>query len=418
MGICWTPWLPRRGLLALALVLATAMGGTTVAAQDLPPAIEADRLLLLAEQQLRDEDFGAALIALDQILELQAQHNLELPAPFWFSHAHVAMQAGFPEVARASALRYLEVTGQGGEHYVEALELLNEAEAARVEGEAMRVADSMAAIAAAREDSIRAAERRPGRVFRDCGECPEMVVVPAGSFTMGSPETEEDRWDDEGPQHQVTIAYPLAVGVYEVTFAEWETCVRAGGCGHYVPEDEDWGRGNRPVINVSWWDARAYVAWLSSATGERYRLLSEAEWEYVARAGTETARYWGDSELAQCDYSNGFDRDGRSGYSNPRARCYDGYGNTAAVGSFRANAFGLYDVLGNVLEWTQDCWNESYAGAPIDGTAWRSGDCSRRLVRGGSWFLNPGYLRSAYRGGSLAGGRSGSLGFRVARTIN
>ena len=241
---------------------------------------------------------------------------------------------------------------------------------------------------------------------------------------MGSPASEEGRSDDEGPQHRVTIGSPFAVGVYEVTFDEWEACVRGGGC-----EDigyEDWGRGTHPMINVSWDDAQGYVRWLSRETGQRYRLLSEAEWEYVARAGTGTARYWGDSAAAQCRYANGADaahvpwrQEIDSLYdSSYAARCSDGYGYTAPVGSYEPNAFGLHDILGNVWEWTDDCWNGSYAGAPADGSAWRSGDCSQRVLRGGSWNLGPVDLRSASRFGLLAGGRVSYGGFRVARTKN
>ena len=169
---------------------------------------------------------------------------------------------------------------------------------------------------------------------------------------MGSPASEEGRFDDEGPQHRVTIGSLFAVGVYEATFAEWDGCVRAGGCGGYRPEDQGWGRGSRPVINVSWEDAQEYVRWLSRETGQRYRLLSEAEWEYVARAGTQTARYWGESESGQCRYGNGYDRTGHAEleFSWERVACSDGYVRTAPVGLFEPNAFGLYDVLGNVME--------------------------------------------------------------------
>ncbi len=236
-----------------------------------------------------------------------------------------------------------------------------------------------------------------------------MVVVPAGSFMMGSPGSEEGRFDAEGPRHRVTIGSPFAVGVYEVTFAEWDACVRAVGCGGHRPEDEGWGRGGRPVINVSWEDAREYVRWLSRETGEEYRLLSEAEWEYVARAGTQTAWYWGESESGLCRYANGDDDD---------VSCSDGHEQTAPVGLFEPNAFGLYDVLGNVWEWTQDCWNESYSGAPADGSAWSSGDCSDRVLRGGSWDYEPWILRSAFRDWDSAGNRNYDNGFRVARTIN
>ena len=334
-------------IIALALVPMAQI--PNLGAQELPPAIQADRLLLQAESQIQEGAYGAALATLDRILDLQAEHDLEVPDAFWFKHAQVAMEAGLVDRARESATRYLEVTGRGGEHYMAVLELFNEmdrilAEAER-QREARRVADSIARAEAER--------RRPGRVFRDCAACPEMVVVPAGSFTMGSPASEKGRWDDEGPRHRVTIGYSLAVGVYEVTFAEWDACVRAGACGRYRPDDEGWGRGGRPVINVSWEDAREYVRWLSRETGAPYRLLSEAEWEYVARAGTETARYWGDSESGQCLNANGDDDD---------VNCTDGYANTAPVGSFQPNTFGLYDVLGNVWEWTEDCWNRNYSG--------------------------------------------------------
>ena len=258
--------------------------------------------------------------------------------------------------------------------------------------------------------SVAAAPKPPGTVFRDCSACPEMVVVPAGSFMMGSPASEEGRSGNEGPRHRVTIGWSFAVGVYEVTFAEWDACVRAGECWEYRPDDEGWGRGSRPVINVSWEDAQRYVRWLSRETSVRYRLLSEAEWEYVARAGTQTARHWGESRTAQCQYANG---DAAS------VSCSESYENTAPVGSFQPNSFGLYDVLGNVSEWTEDCGNDSYSGAPGNGSAWQRGDCSTRVLRGGSWFGSPRNLRSAIRGWLLAGLRDYELvGFRVARTMN
>ena len=250
----------------------------------------------------------------------------------------------------------------------------------------------------------------PGVTLRDCDECPELVVVPAGSFMMGSPASEEGRDDDEGPQHRVRIGQPFAVGVYEVTFAEWDACVRAGGCGGYRPGDRGWGRGIRPVINVSWEDAQGYVRWLSRRTGNDYRLLSEAEWEYVARAGTTTPFHFGSTiSTSEANYDGDYTYgNGRTGQDRRK---------TVAVGSFPANAFGLHDVHGNVWEWVQDCWNDRYAGAPTDGSAWERGECSRRVVRGGSWSSNPSGLRSAYRLWSTTGGRNYSDGFRVARTL-
>ncbi len=225
--------------------------------------------------------------------------------------------------------------------------------------------------------------------FKDCVECPEMVEVPSGSFTMGS-------------HHRVQIGYPLAVGVYEVTFSEWDACVNLGGCGGYIPDDRGWGRGNRPVMNVSWDDAKSYVRWLSQKTGHRYGLLSESEWEYVARAGTTTAYSWG-NEI------------GRN-----RANCH-GCGSiwdsekTAPVGSFRANAWGIHDMHGNVWEWVEDCSNYSYVGALSDGSAWTSGDCDYRVLRGGSWLSGPRSLRSANRNRGTSVNRFSYFGFRVVR---
>ena len=261
------------------------------------------------------------------------------------------------------------------------------------------------AIVAAVAQVPRKRARNPGDTFRDCPECPELVVVPAGSFMMGSPDGEEDRDDDEGPLHEVRIAYPLAVGVYAVTFDEWDACVSDGGCGGYRPDDKGWGRGIRPVINVSWGDAQMYMKWLSWKTGKGYRLLSESEWEYVARAGTRTQYWWGDEigrNRASCD--------------GCRSRWDE---QAVPVGSFSANAFGLYDVHGNVQEWVEDCWNSDYDGAPEDGSAWVSEDCDcdRRMVRGGSWYTPPQYLRSAHRDFLSADTESNDTGFRVARTL-
>ena len=250
--------------------------------------------------------------------------------------------------------------------------------------------------------------------FRDCPECPLMVEVPAGSFLMGSPATEERRQTKEGPVHRVTIARPFAVGVYEVTFAEWDACISDGGCNAvppgYRPDDRGWGRGRRPVIRVGWHDVQLYVGWLTRKTGKAYRLLSEAEWEYVARAGTTTRYWWGDEILAD------------------RANCrfcgsrWDGE-RTAPVGSFYANAFGLYDVHGNVAEWVTDCRNSNYTGAPADGSAWTTGDCSARVARGGSWANVSWYARSASRAfyrvprEGLQRVRATEIGFRVTRPI-
>ena len=250
-----------------------------------------------------------------------------------------------------------------------------------------------------------------GRKFDDCLGCPEMVVVPAGSFMMGSPAKQASPGHNEGPMRRVTIGERLAVGVYEVTFSEWDTCRRGGGCS-YRPDDRGWGRGDRPVIEVSWNDANEYVRWLSQVTRAEYRLLSESEWEYAARSGTSGPFHFGSTispEQANYDgnYTYGSGRKGRY-----RMR-------TVPVGTFPANAFGLHDVHGNVREWVEDCWHGSYRGAPSDGRAWTAGgDCDYRMVRGGSWTDGPGDLRSADRDWYETGYRSSGVGFRVARTLD
>jgi formylglycine-generating enzyme required for sulfatase activity len=238
---------------------------------------------------------------------------------------------------------------------------------------------------------------KPGDGFRDCPVCPEMVVVPAGRFAMGSEAS-----SDEMPVHQVKVARPFAVGKFEVTFAEWDACVADGGCSH-VPDDQGFGREGRPVIDVSWNDVtNSYLPWLSRKAGRTYRLLSEAEWEYVARAGSRAVYAWGDEigvGRANCD------------------RCGGAWDNrqTAPVGSFAANAFGLHDLHGNVWEWTQDCYADSYKGAPANGAARQHASCQTRVVRGGGWNDRPRYLRSAIRYGDPPNYRGNYVGFRVAR---
>ena len=283
--------------------------------------------------------------------------------------------------------------------------------AARREAEAADVPrPDPPAPAPARPDPSRPV-RRAGEVFGDCPSCPEMVVVPAGTFRMGSPASEQNRRDTEGPQRRVTLR-SFALGVTEVTFDEWEACVRGGGCGGYRPGDEGWGRGTRPVINVNWDDARTYVSWLSAETGAVYRLPSESEWEYAARAGSTTPFHTGATiSMDQANYDGNYVYgSGRRGTSR---------GRTTPVGTFAPNPFGLYDVHGNVWEWVEDCWHGSYRGAPSDGRAWTvGGDCGRRVLRGGSWLYAPRYLRSAARSGGSTGLRRSLAGFRVARTLD
>ncbi len=247
-----------------------------------------------------------------------------------------------------------------------------------------------------------------GAFFKDCPDCPEMVVVPAGSFTMGSPSSEPGRWSDEGPQHKVRIAKPFAVGRFAVTFAEWDACVADGGCGGYKPKDRGWGRGSRPVIYVSWNDAKAYVKWLSDKTHKEYRLLSEAEWEYVTRAGTKTPFWWGDTITTdQANYNGNYPYNGgaKGEYR----------GKTLPVRSFKPNPWGLYQVHGNVWEWVEDCWNDNYKGAPADGFPWLTGNCASRALRGGSWNSYARSMRAASRRARGREGRYNITGFRCAR---
>ena len=233
-----------------------------------------------------------------------------------------------------------------------------------------------------------------------------MVRIPAGRFRMGCVSGLGCN-DDETPVHQVSIQ-AFEMSQYEVTFDEWDACVADGGCSH-KPDDEGWGRGSRPVINVSWDDIQEYLAWLNQKTGKRYRLPSEAEWEYAARAGSEKKYTWGNEDPV-C----------RKGARNG-AKFYDNAGcdrtGTEPVGFSSANAFGLYDMHGNVWEWVADCWNDSYQGAPGNGRPWLKGNCQRRVLRGGSWVDYPRSLRSANRSGFSTVDRDDNYGFRVARTL-
>ena len=462
-------------LCALALLLFLAL--PPVAAQ-LPPAIQADRLLVRAEREIQEGDYAAAAAALEQIVELQTEHGLEAPEAFWFKRGQVAQEAGYHERAIESATRYLEIAGQQGEHYRAALELLDAAEQA-VEAAAQAFAEELiraeqlaearigngnyAAAASHLEQVVelyaehglevpaafwfqraqvaqeagfyeRAIEsttryleeaRQGGEhhsaalALRTAAEVAKqlapqalsrfvshwesrMVVIPAGSFRMGCVSGISCE-NYEKPVHEVSIQ-SFALSKHEVTFDEWDACVRHGGCNGYGPHDGGWGRSDRPVIGVSWEDAQSFVSWLSEVTGHDYRLPTEAEWEYAARAGTDTKYSWGNDigrNRANCDSCG-------SRWDNEM---------TAPVGSFAPNGFGLYDMHGNVSEWVEDCWNWSYSGAPSHGNAWRQGDCGDRVVRGGCWYWGPNMLRSVCRTLSNSSSSSSYYGFRVARTL-
>jgi len=278
-----------------------------------------------------------------------------------------------------------------------------------------------------------------GQTFRDCSDCPEMVVIPAGSFTMGSPASEANRQTDEGPQRRITFARNFAVGRFEVTRGQYAAFTRSSGradggncytvnasgsseqTASATWRSPGFTQGeDHPVVCVNWDDARAYVTWLNTQTRGGYRLLSEAEWEYVARAGTITPWVWGSEANSGCADANGADATARARYSSwtGASTCNDGALYTSAAGSYRANAFRVSDMIGNVWEWTQDCYATSLDSVPSNGSAYETSSCSNRVIRGGSRSNYPQDLRSAYRIRNPPSHRSYSLGFRVARTLN
>ena len=246
-------------------------------------------------------------------------------------------------------------------------------------------------------------ERAPvGASVRDCEVCPELVQVPGGEYMMGAPGSDKDASAGERPQHRVRIERPFLAGRYEVTFGQWDACVAEKGCSHR-PDDFGWGRENRPVMLVGWDDVRDYLAWISAKAGKPYRLLSEAEWEYAHRAGTATRYWWGDAAGT-----------GNANCKGCGSRWDDRQ--TAPVGSFQPNPFGLYDTSGNVWEWVEDCWAEGYKSAGGGAGAFQgAGPCERRVLRGGSWINKPGNLRSSARAWGAPEGRVNIVGFRVAR---
>jgi len=250
--------------------------------------------------------------------------------------------------------------------------------------------------------------RVPGALteFKDCAGCPQMVVIPAGEFTMGSPPSEQQA----EAQHRVTIATPFAVSKFEITFDEWDACVKAGGCGGYRPDDQGWGRGSRPVVNLSWENCKDYVNWLNRKTGKPYRLLSESEWEYAARAGTTTRFSFGDTlSPSQANYDGSEDGSGPSDVNRQK---------TMPIGSFPANQFGLHDMLGNAWEWVDDCWHDDYtATTPSDGSAWLKDNCEGHVGRGGSWEDSQGELRSSARTAGFKDEASSTDGLRIARGL-
>ena len=370
-----------------------------------------------AEAALRERDQAqAALKTAQEALanaqakgEAAASHTAELAAQLKSAEqslreAQTALKAANERAEREEAARKKAEVAQKAEK-----DRADRAEAARKDAEAELTAALEQRQRDTRKDTATGTSGagKAGDIFKDCPDCPEMVTVPAGSFTMGSPDGEPEHQSSEGPQHKVTFERPFAVGRFAVTFAQWDACANDGGCGSYLPKDEGWGRGDRPVINVNWNDAQAYVKWLSEKTGKQYRLLSEAEREYVTRAGTKGAFWWGASiSPEQANYN------GRSTYNNGSTGKYRQQ--TVPVKSFEPNPWGLYQVHGNVWEWVEDCWNENYHNAPSNGSAWTTGTCTYRVLRGGSWINDPQNLRAARRDRYNRVDRYYSFGFRVA----
>ena len=361
------------------VLVAALFGSCAAGSAQLPPKILADRYLVKVDQLINKKNFRKALELMDKIAELQQDHNFSVPDGFHFKYAEVAFSAKSFKSAIDSVKKYLRIASINDEFYREALALLLQAE----QKEAQRKF----------EEQMRA-QLRP--------LLPEMVEIPGGNYRMGC-VSGQDCLEWEQPVHTVRVER-FEISKYEVTFEEYDRFMELTGCPPH------WGgrryRGRRPVGNVTWQEAVAYTRWLSEQTGKRYRLPTEAEWEYAARAGTVTKYSWG-NEI------------GRN-----RARCF-GCSNLwnnswlpDPVGSFGANSWGLHDMHGNVWEWVQDCWNDSYRGAPRDGSAWESGDCSLRVLRGGSWPRDPWFLRSAYRHRRSTSSRGNpDVGFRIARTV-
>ncbi|MDE1895415.1 MAG: SUMF1/EgtB/PvdO family nonheme iron enzyme, partial [Xanthomonadaceae bacterium] len=326
--------------------------------------------------------------------------------------------------------------------------------AQKLAGQARAISPGLSGLAAFAEQLVNArlyASYKPGQVFTDRyvdmpGQTPAMVVIPTGHFEMGAPDNARGRLEAATPQHEVTLAKGFAMARSDVTVGQFREFVRASG---YVPDsvrlggasvydgrsgamrddsgatwEDDYAGSkasdNLPVVNVSWNDANAYAAWLSQRTGKRYRLPSEAEFEYAMRGGTTSRYWWGNGvperKVENLTGSEDRSRHGRS-WSNAFRGYRDGYWGPAPVMSFAPNPFGLYDIDGNVSEWVADCWHDNYIRAPVDGSAWVNPGCSARVLRGGSWGSSPEQVTSDYRQGADSDIRSGRVGFRVVREL-
>lgn len=352
----------------------------------LPENIKLDAYLESLKVNVTSEAWEKAAIDIERIESLS---QVKPPTIYHYYKAEVEFKNNSYSDAQQSAEKYLSIAGKKGRMYAKALLIYSEAEAKIIKLKTKKIQGGEIY-----EDKMYL-EAIPAQTAS-----PKMVFIPAGSFQMGCVSGQSCQ-DDEKPVHRVSIS-AFKMSETEVTFANWDACVAGGGCSHR-PDDKGWGRGNRPVMNVSYEDiTQQFIPWLNKVTGSTYRLPSEAEWEYAARAGSTTKYSWGNS------------------ISSGRANCEDcgsrwDNSQTAPVKSFSPNGFGLYDMHGNVWEWVQDCWNESYSGAPTNGAAWERGDCWGRVMRGGSWFSHPNSLRSANRNWFSASDRSFDYGFRLVQ---
>ena len=389
----------RTRRIALAALLACGFfGAPSDAAAQTPPAVQMDLLLMQADRLSKVGDHAGALTKLDEVLALQEQHDLEIPAEFSFRRAQALRETRAYAEAIEPLNRYFELTGREGELYREALQLLD-------------------------------AVQTLSRLVSDLES--KMAVIPGGAFRMGCLSNDDDCNYDELPVHEVEIP-SFALSKHEATRGQFSLFARAtghsAGDSCYVREGAEWkdrsGRGWHnpgfeqsdadPVVCVNWEDAQSFAAWLSEVTGHNYRLPTESEWEYAARAGTDTKFHFGDDESQLCRHANHADRSTTYDWRN--AACSDSVGpRTSVVGRYEPNGFGLHDMHGNVGEWVEDCWNGSYEDAPLDGSAWQGEDCGRRVLRGGSWSYSPRNVRSAYR--EWGASRFSNDGFRVARTL-
>jgi len=370
---------------------------------------EADAKIRLEEFRLADEAEERALKE-QQRQELEAWEAARAKRTTAAIDAYLSAWPGGAHGDEARALRQALQDQSNDRRAFEAASKLDTIAGYRSYVEAFPKGSSVAAAL----EAIDNLTLRPGKTFRDCANCPTLVVVPAGSFWQGSDETNPQVLKKETPRHLVTIPEPFAVGIFEITLAQWDLCVADGGCSAQ-PADNGWGRGTRPAIMVSWNDAVEYTTWLSKKTGQAYGLPSESQWEYVARAGEESDWLGGDP-AAVCQFGNVAGSE--SGLRWQHGTCADPAAlETLPVGSLQANEFGLYDVIGNVAEWTLDCLNLSYLDAPTDGSAWGRGICSSRMTRGGSWFTGTKDIRLPARFNLKNGDRNDFTGFRVVRKV-